>query len=90
MHISRNNLLSLQRIIVGKSSINPVKSIYQNKLQLNEYLFVLEKEHPSNFNEFYLFSEKNSIENAALLKHLQKYTSILTSYLSNAPEGLEK
>ena len=34
MHISRNNLLSLQRIIVGKSSINPVKSIYQNKLQL--------------------------------------------------------
>ena len=34
MHISRNNLLSLQRIIVGKSSINPVKSIYQIKLQL--------------------------------------------------------
>ena len=54
---------------------------------IDEYLFVLEKEHPSNFNEFYLFSEKNSIENAALLKHLQKYTSILTSYLSNAPEG---
>ena len=34
MHISRNNLLSLQRIIVGDSSINPVKSIYQIKLQL--------------------------------------------------------
>ena len=57
---------------------------------IDEYLFVLKKEHPSNFNEFYLFSEKNSIENAALLKYLQKYTSILTSYLSNAPEGLEK
>ena len=57
---------------------------------IDEYLFVFEKEHPSNFNEFYLFSEKNSIENAALLKYLQKYTSILTSYLSNAPEGLEK
>ena len=57
---------------------------------IDEYLFIHEKEHPSSFGEFYLFTEKNSVENAAILKYLQKYTSILTSYLSNAPEGLEK
>ena len=57
---------------------------------IDEYLFIHEKEHPSSFGEFYLFTEKNSVENAALLKHLQKYTSILTSYLSNVPEGLEE
>ena len=49
-----------------------------------------EKEHPSSFGEFYLFTETNSVENAAILKYLQKYTSILTSYLSNVPEGLEE
>ena len=57
---------------------------------LDEYLFIHEKEHPSSFGEFYLFTEKNSVENAAILKYLQKYTSILTSYLSNVPEGLEE
>lgn len=57
---------------------------------IDEYLFIHEKEHPSSFGEFYLFTEKNSVENAAILKYLQKYTSILTSYLSNVPEGLEE
>ena len=57
---------------------------------IDEYLFIHEKEHPSSFGEFYLFTEKNSAENAAILKYLQKYTSILTSYLSNVPEGLEE
>ena len=57
---------------------------------IDEYLFIHEKEHPSSFGEFYLFTEKNSVENAAIPKYLQKYTSILTSYLSNVPEGLEE
>ena len=57
---------------------------------IDEYLFIHEKEHPSSFGEFYLFTETNSAENAAILKYLQKYTSILTSYLSNVPEGLEE
>ncbi len=57
---------------------------------IDEYLFIHEKEHPSSFGEFYLFTETNSVENAAILKYLQKYTSILTSYLSNVPEGLEE
>lgn len=57
---------------------------------IDEYLFIHEKEHPSSFGEFYLFTEKNSVENAAIHKYLQKYTSILTSYLSNVPEGLEE
>ena len=57
---------------------------------IDEYLFIHEKEHLSGFDEFYLFTEKNSVENAAILKYLQKYTSILTSYLSNVPEGLEE
>ena len=57
---------------------------------IDEYLFIHEKEHPSSFGEFYLFTEKNSAENAAILKYLQKYTSILNSYLSNVPEGLEE
>ena len=57
---------------------------------IDEYLFIHEKEHPSSFGEFYLFTEKNSVENAAILKYLQKYTSILNSYLSNVPEGLEE
>ena len=57
---------------------------------IDEYLFIHEKEHLSSFGEFYLFTEKNSVENAAILKYLQKYTSILTSYLSNVPEGLEE
>ena len=57
---------------------------------IDAYLFIHEKEHPSSFGEFYLFTEKNSVENAAILKYLQKYTSILTSYLSNVPEGLEE
>ena len=57
---------------------------------IDEYLFIHEKEHPSSFGEFYLFTEKNSVENAAILNYLQKYTSILTSYLSNVPEGLEE
>ena len=57
---------------------------------IDEYLFIHEKEHPSSFGEFYLFTETNSAENAAILKYLQKYTSILNSYLSNVPEGLEE
>ena len=57
---------------------------------IDEYLFIHEKEHPSSFGEFYLFTEKNSVENSAILKYLQKYTSILSSYLSNVPEGLEE
>ena len=57
---------------------------------IDEYLFIHEKDSPASFNEFYFFSEKNSVENAALLKYLQKYTSLLTSYLSKLPEGLEK
>ena len=57
---------------------------------IDEYLFIHEKEHPSSFGEFYLFTKKNSAENAAILKYLQKYTSILNSYLSNVPEGLEE
>ena len=57
---------------------------------IDEYLFIHEKEHPSSFGEFYLFTETNSVENAAILKYLKKYTSILTSYLSNVPEGLEE
>ena len=54
---------------------------------IDEYLFIHGSEHPSSFGEFYSFAEKNSAENAALLKYLQKFTSILTRYLSNVPEG---
>ena len=57
---------------------------------IDEYLFIHGNEHPSSFGEFYSFAKKNSGENAALLKYLQKYTSVLTSYLSNVPKGLEE
>ena len=55
---------------------------------IDEYLFIHEKDRPSNFDEFYSLAEKNSVGNAALLKYLQKFTSILTPYLSRVPEGL--
>ena len=57
---------------------------------IDEYLFIYRNERPSNFGEFHSYAEKNSVENTALLKYIQKYTSILTSYLSNAPEGLSE